>query len=403
VISHYSFPNPLLQHSQLGRMLTAFGRLYNFVFSEIGPVTQSRTVTLITGDGTGPELAEAARRCIDATGAAIQWDIQEAGVDVMDREGTALPDRTVESVRRNKVALKAPITTPVGTGFRSVNVFLRQTLHLYACVRPCKSYPGVRSLYKDIDLVVIRENTEDLYAGIEFEKGAADTLELIDWLNQHAEGGRKVRADAGVSIKPISVGGTEQIVRFAFEYARKNNRKKVTSVHKANIMKYSDGLWLEVSRQVARDYTDIEFEDRIVDNMCMQLVQKPELYDVLVLPNLYGDIISDLCAGLVGGLGVAPGGNIGMDGAIFEATHGSAPKYKGLNKVNPTALILSGVMMLRHLDFQKEAHVLERAVADVIAEGRSVTYDMKPSRDDPTAVGTSEMADAIIERIKQIS
>jgi isocitrate dehydrogenase (NAD+) len=304
----------------------------------------------------------------------------------------------VESVKRNGIALKSPITTPVGTGFRSINVHLRQLLDLYACLRPCKSYKGVRSRYEDIDLVIVRENTEDLYAGIEFEKGKDDTLELIDWLNTH--GKRKIGPNAGISIKPISVEGTDRIVRFAFDYAKKMGRKKVTSVHKANIMKFSDGLWLEVSRQVAKDYPDIEFEDRIVDNMCMQLVQKPELYDVLVLPNLYGDILSDLCAGLVGGLGVAPGANIGEKGAIFEATHGSAPKYAGQNKVNPTALILSGVLMLNHLDMPKEAKMLEDAVAAVIADSKDVTYDMKADRNDPTAVGTSEMADAIIAKMK---
>jgi isocitrate dehydrogenase (NAD+) len=355
-------------------------------------------VTLVTGDGIGPEIAEATCRCIDATGAEIKWDIAEAGVDVMEREGTPLPDATVESIRRDGVALKAPITTPVGTGFRSINVHLRQSFDLYACLRPCKSYEGVRSRYSDIDLVVVRENTEDLYAGIEYEKGQDDTLALIDWLNKHSK--RKVTADSGISIKPISVEGTSRIVRFAFDYAKKMGRKKVTSVHKANIMKFSDGLWLETSREVAKDYPDIEFEDRIVDNMCMQLIQKPELYDVIVLPNLYGDILSDLCAGLVGGLGVAPGANIGDGAAIFEATHGSAPKYKGQNKVNPTALILSGVLMLRHLDMMAEADKLENAVAAVIAEGKDVTYDMKPDRDDPTAVGTSEMADAIIAKIK---
>jgi isocitrate dehydrogenase (NAD+) len=354
-------------------------------------------ITLVTGDGIGPEIAEATRRCIDATGADLQWDIAEAGVDVMERLGTPLPDATVESIQRDGVALKAPITTPVGTGFRSINVHLRQSLDLYACLRPCKSYRGVRSRYDNIDLVVVRENTEDLYAGIEYEKGQDDTLELIDWVNKHGE--RQIGPDAGVSIKPISVAATDRIVRFAFEYARKMGRKKVTSVHKANIMKFSDGLWLEVSREVAKDYSDIEFEDRIVDNMCMQLVQKPELYDVIVLPNLYGDIISDLCAGLVGGLGVAPGANIGEKGAVFEATHGSAPKYKGQNKVNPTALILSGVLMLRYIGKTAEADKLESAVAAIIAEGKDVTYDMKPDRNDPTAVGTSEMADAIIAKI----
>ena len=355
-------------------------------------------VTLVTGDGIGPEIAEATKRCIDATGADITWDIAEAGLDAMERLGTPLPEATVQSIKRDGVALKAPITTPVGTGFRSINVHLRQSLDLYACLRPCKSYKGVRSRYDDIDLIVVRENTEDLYAGIEFEKDQDDTLELIGWLNQHNK--RRVRADSGVSIKPISVMATDRIVRFAFDYARKMGRRKVTSVHKANIMKFSDGLWLDVSRQVAKDYPDIEFEDRIVDNMCMQLVQKPELYDVIVLPNLYGDILSDLCAGLVGGLGVAPGANIGEKAAIFEATHGSAPKYKGQNKVNPTALILSGVLMLRYIGQSAEADKLERAVAAVVAEGRDVTYDMKPDRDDPTAVGTREMADAIIKKIK---
>ena len=355
-------------------------------------------VTLITGDGVGPEIAEAARRCIDATGVGINWEVAEAGVDVMARLGTALPDATIELVKKNGIALKAPVTTPVGKGFRSINVYLRQTLDLYACLRPCKSYKGVRSRYSDIDLVVVRENTEDLYAGIEFQKGGNNTVEIINWINEHSS--RKISEDSGISIKPISVKATERIVVFAFDYARKMGRRKVTSVHKANIMKFSDGLWLEVSRQVAKQYPDIEFEDRIVDNMCMQLIQKPELYDVIVLPNLYGDIISDLCAGLVGGLGVAPGANIGEKAAIFEATHGSAPKYKGQNKVNPTALILSGVMMLRHIGKTTEAEKLGNAVTAVIAEGKSVTYDMKADRNDPTAVGTSQMADAIIEKIK---
>jgi isocitrate dehydrogenase (NAD+) len=355
-------------------------------------------VTLITGDGIGPELAEAARRCIDATGAKINWQPAEAGADVMERTGSPLPEATIESVKKTGVALKAPITTPVGTGFRSINVYLRQELDLYACLRPCKSYKGVRSRYSDIDLVVVRENTEDLYAGIEFQKGEDATVELINWINRHAS--RKIGGRTGISIKPISVKATDRIVRFAFDYARRMGRRKVTSVHKANIMKFTDGLWLEVSREVAKDYPDIEFEDRIVDNMCMQLIQKPELYDVIVLPNLYGDIISDLCAGLVGGLGVAPGANIGENGAIFEATHGSAPKYKGQNKVNPVALILSGMLMLRHLGKTAEADKLEKAVAAVIEEGKSVTYDMKENRDDPTAVGTSQMAEAIIEKIK---
>lgn len=360
-------------------------------------------VTLITGDGTGPELAEAARRCVDATGVKINWDVQEAGVDVMARTGTPLPDAVLESIKRTRCALKAPITTPVGTGFRSINVYLRQAFGLYACIRPCKIYKGVRSYFSmlPVDLVIVRENTEDLYAGTEFERGKPETAELIKFINEHSKSGKvkTAAAETGISIKPISVSGSERIFRCAFDYARANGRKKVTAVHKANIMKFSDGLFLEVARNVAKEYSDIEFEDRIVDNMCMQLVQKPELYDVLVLPNLYGDVLSDLAAGLVGGLGVAPGANIGPEGAVFEATHGSAPKYKGLNKVNPTALILSGMLMLKHLKEEKASARLEKAVADVIAEGKSVTYDLKADRNDPTAVGTREMADAIIAKL----
>jgi isocitrate dehydrogenase (NAD+) len=381
-----------------GMKLTVGGLEGSIFVLSIQELFKMVNVTLILGDGIGPEIAEAARRCVDATGAGINWEKAEAGVDVMKRLGTPLPDATMESVKKNKIALKAPITTPVGTGFRSINVHLRQAFDLYACLRPCKSYKGVRSMYKNIDLVLVRENTEDLYAGIEFQKGGDDTAELIGWINKHSK--KQIGKDAGVSIKPISVAGTERIVKFAFEYARKEGRKKVTSVHKANIMKHTDGLWLEVSREVARKYPDIEFEDRIVDNMCMQLVQKPELYDVLVLPNLYGDILSDLCAGLIGGLGVAPGANIGDSGAVFEATHGSAPKYAGQNKVNPVALILSGVLMLKYMGKNPEAEKLEKAVAAVIAEGKNVTYDMKADRNDPTAVGTSQMADAIIAKMK---
>jgi isocitrate dehydrogenase (NAD+) len=362
-------------------------------------------VTLITGDGTGPELAEAARRCVDATGVKINWDVQEAGVDVMEKAGTPLPQSVIDSLRRTHCALKAPITTPVGTGFRSINVHLRQLFGLYACIRPCKTYRGVRSFFSSVpvDLVIVRENTESLYAGIEFERGKPETADLIEFINQRSPD-RRVKTgkeETGITIKSISVTGTERIIRCAFEYARDNRRKKVTCVHKANILKFTDGLFLEVSRNVAKQYPDIEFEDRIVDNMCMQLVQKPELYDVLALPNLYGDIVSDLAAGLVGGLGVAPGANIGPEGAVFEATHGSAPKYKGQNKVNPTALILSGMLMLKHLKEPDAANRLEQAVADVIAEGKSVTYDMKPDRNDPTAVGTSQMADAICAKLKK--
>jgi isocitrate dehydrogenase (NAD+) len=354
-------------------------------------------VTLIPGDGTGPELTEATRRVLEATGAEFEWDVQHAGTDVMEQfGGNPLPEHVLESIRENGVALKGPITTPVGGGFRSVNVGLRKALDLYGQVRPCKSYVGVRSRFDDVDLVVVRENTEDLYAGVEFEEGTEEVGELIDWLERH---GGRVRPDSGVSIKPISVSGTRRIVQFAFDYARRNGRRKVTAVHKANIMKFTDGLYLRVAREVAAENTDIEFDDRIVDNMCMQLVQRPEEYDVLVLPNLYGDIVSDLCAGMIGGLGVAPGANFGDEVAVFEPTHGSAPKYAGQNKVNPIAQMLSGMLMLRHLEETEAADRLEGAIADVIAEGRSVTYDMKPRRDDPTAVGTSEVADAIIEKL----
>jgi isocitrate dehydrogenase (NAD+) len=359
---------------------------------------KSYCVTLIPGDGTGPEIAEVSKACIEATGVKIDWDIQHAGTDVMEKEGTPLPERVLDSIRKNKVALKAPITTPVGTGFRSVNVALRKELDLYACVRPCKTYEGVRSPYRGIDLVIFRENTEDLYAGIEFEKDTREAGEVIDFLNRYSE--KKIRPDSGISIKPISVFGSERIVRAAFEYARAHKRKKVTAVHKANIMKFTDGLFLEVAREVAQKYPDIEFNDRIVDNMCMQLMQVPQSYDVLVLTNLYGDIVSDLCAGLVGGLGIAPGANIGTDTALFEAVHGSAPKYKGLNKINPTAVILSGVLMLRHLGENQAADRLERAVAEVIREGKSVTYDLKQDRSDPTAVGTKEMGQAIIAKLR---
>lgn len=355
------------------------------------------TVTFIPGDGIGPEISEATKRVIEATGINIKWDIQEAGQDVFEKEGTPLPQRVIDSIKKNRVALKGPITTPVGTGFRSVNVTLRQTLDLYCCLRPCKTFKGAKTRYEDVDLVIVRENTEDLYAGIEFEKGSEDTKNLIDFIMKVT--GKRIRADSGISIKPISAYATERIVTSAFEYARKNKRKKVTAVHKANIMKYSDGLFLETTRNVATRYPDIQSEDRIVDNMCMQLVQKPQLYDVIVLPNLYGDIISDLAAGLIGGLGLAPGANLGEDVAVFEPVHGSAPKYKGLNKANPLAMILSGVMMLRHLQEIKTAERLETAIASVIEEGRYVTYDMKPTRDDPTAATTSMVADAIIEKL----
>ena len=355
-------------------------------------------ITLIPGDGTGPEITEATRRVLEATGVPIQWDLQHAGIDVFEKEGTPLPERVLESIKANTVAIKGPITTPVGKGFRSVNVTLRQTLDLYCCLRPCKTFRGTRTRYENIDLIIVRENTEDLYAGIEFQKDSEGARKIIEII--HELSGKKIRPDSGVSIKPISVYATERIVRFACEYAKKNKRKKVTAVHKANIMKFSDGLFLETARHIAeKEYPDIEFEDKIVDNMCMQLVQKPELYDVIVLPNLYGDVISDLAAGLIGGLGLAPGANLGENYAVFEPTHGSAPKYKGLNKVNPLAMILSGVMMLRHLNEFAAAERLETAIASVISEGKHVTYDMKPTSDDPSSATTSAVADAIIEKL----
>jgi isocitrate dehydrogenase (NAD+) len=357
-------------------------------------------VTLIPGDGTGPELTEATRRVLEATGIDFDWDVREAGVDVMETAGTPLPDETLASVKENKVALKGPITTPIGTGFRSVNVALRHELGLYACLRPCRTYDGVRSRYDNVDVVVVRENTEDLYAGIEYEAGSAEAQEVIGELNKLQK--KQIADGSGISIKPMSRAGSERIIRFAFDYARDHGRKRVSCVTKANIMKFTDGLFLDVFREVAKDYPEIEPWENLVDATCMGLVQRPEEFDVLVLPNLYGDILSDLTAGLVGGLGVAPGANIGPDVAVFEATHGSAPKYKGQNKVNPTAMILSGKLMLDHLGERDAAQRLEDAVATVIRQGDQVTYDMKPSRDDPTAVGTSEYADAIIRRLEAL-
>ena len=333
-------------------------------------------VTLIPGDGIGPELAEATRGVLEATGIGFDWDVQEAGEATIATEGTPLPDRVVESIRRNGIAIKGPITTPVGSGFRSVNVGLRQALELYANVRPARTMKGVETRYDDVDLIIVRENTEDLYAGIE----------------------HRVGPDAAESIKIITRAASQRIARYAFEYAVKNGRRKVTAVHKANIMKLSDGLFLESCGQVAADYAGrVEYEDRIVDNMCMQLVQKPELYDVLVLPNLYGDIVSDLAAGLVGGLGVAPGANIGEKAAVFEPVHGSAPKYAGQNKANPTALILSGALMLRHLGELAAADAVESAVREVIAAGTTVTYDLGG------AAGTREFGEAVSARVRELA
>jgi isocitrate dehydrogenase (NAD+) len=359
-------------------------------------------VTLIPGDGTGPELTEATRRVLEAaaatTGSSFEWDQQEAGVDIMETAGTPLPAETLASVRRTGLAIKGPITTPIGTGFRSVNVALRYELDLYACVRPCKTYAGMRTRFDNVDVVIIRENTEDLYAGIEYEAKSPTAEKVISFLNSLQD--KKIRDGSGISIKPMSEFGSERIIRYAFEYARDNGRKRVHCVTKSNIMKYTDGLFLSVFREISKEFPEIEPWENLVDATCMGLIQRPEEWDVLVLPNLYGDILSDLTAGMVGGLGVAPGGNIGTKAAVFEATHGSAPKYKDQNKVNPTAMILSGEMMLRHLAETVAADNLERAVAETIAEGTSVTYDLKPHRDDPTAVGTSQYADAIIAKLE---
>ena len=352
-------------------------------------------VTLVRGDGIGPEVAQATQTVIDASGVAIDWTVVDAGVDVMETYGTPLPDHVLDTIRQTKIAIKGPITTPVGSGFRSVNVAIRKELDLYANLRPAKSVQGVKSTFKDVDLIIVRENTEDLYAGIEFQTGTEEAKKALDFLADLS--GKAIREGSAIGVKPISEFGSRRIVKFAFDYARANGRKKVTAVHKANIMKYTDGLFLEVARDVAKEYTDIEFEDRIVDNMCMQLMQKPQLYDVLVLPNLYGDIVSDLTAGMIGGLGVAPGANIGADTAVFEAIHGSAPKYAGQNKVNPTALILSGVMMLRYLGETAAADKVQAAVEAIIAEGKHVTYDLAPAG--VTPVGTQEMAEAIAARI----
>ena len=355
-------------------------------------------VTLIPGDGVGPEICDATVRVLEATGVEFDWDEQPAGEGAIAEYGTPLPDRVLESIRKNKVALKGPITTPVGSGFRSVNVALRQALDLYALVRPVKAYKGARNLRDDLDFVIVRENTEDIYAGLEFELGTPDAEHLIEEISGLLN--RKIRKDSGLSIKPVSVFGSERIVEFAFDYARKNKRRKVTAVHKANIMKHTDGLFLSVARRVAAKNPDIEFEDRIVDNMCMQLVLRPKEYDVLCCLNLYGDIISDLGAGMIGGLGLAPGANIGINGAVFEATHGSAPKYAGQNKVNPMAVMLSGMLMLRHLNENAAAEALETAIANVIAVGKDVTYDLKEKRNDPTSVGTSQVADAVVAQLK---
>lgn len=356
-------------------------------------------ITLIPGDGIGPEVTDAAVRVLEATGVEFHWELAFAGDRAQDMYGTPLPNYLLDSIRRNRVALKGPITTPVGSGFRSVNVALRKELDLYVCLRPCKSYPGAPSLYPDVDIVVVRENSEDLYMGIEYRRETPEAARLVRFIAE--ESGDRVKEDSSFSIKAISHSATRRIVQYAFDYARANGRRKVTAVHKANIMKYTDGLFLSTASEVARDYPDIEFETIIVDSLCMQLVRFPQRHDVLVLPNLYGDIVSELCAGLIGGLGLAPGANIGDDIAVFEPTHGSAPKYTGQNKVNPMAMMLSGVLMLRYLGEKEAADKVENSIAQVIVEGSSLTYDMKPDRNDPTVVGTSQVADAVIKKLRE--
>ncbi|MFS8524610.1 MAG: isocitrate/isopropylmalate dehydrogenase family protein [Limnochordales bacterium] len=358
----------------------------------------SYRLTLLPGDGVGPELVEATLRVLDATGVKIDWDVQIAGQAAVEKYGTPLPDQVLESLRKNRVGLKGPITTPIGSGFRSVNVALRQELDLYACVRPCKTYPGVPGPFENVDIVIVRENTEDLYAGVEFDVGSPEVAQMREW----APG--RIREDAAVSLKPISVSGTRRIVEYAFEYAVSHGRRKVTAVTKANIMKYTDGLFLRVAREVAAAYEGrVEYEELLVDAVSMRLVTEPQHFDVIVTPNLYGDILSDLGAGLIGGIGVAPGVNVGADGvALFEPVHGSAPAYKGLNRLNPTALILSGMLMLRHLGENEAADRLEAAVAKVIKEGRFVTADLRRPGDDRVAVGTQEMANAIVRAMREL-
>jgi len=355
-------------------------------------------VTLIPGDGVGPEVTEATKRVLEATDIEFEWEVETVGEKAQIQCGTPLPDDVIESIKRNKVALKGPVTTPIGTGFRSINVALRRNLDLYACLRPCKTYPGAPTPFKNVDIVIVRENTEDLYAGIEFARGTTEATDLINLIFNSS--GINVKKDSGFSIKMISETGSRRIVKFAFEYARKNNRAKVSVAHKANILKFSDGLFLAAAREIAKEYSDIKFEDVVIDALCMRLVRNPQSFDVIVLPNLYGDIVSDLCAGLVGGLGLAPGANIGDEIAIFEPTHGSAPKYTGQNKVNPMAMMLSAMLMLRYLGEEYTANRVEKAIAGVIAEGKEVTYDLMSDQNKYPA-GTSQVADAVIKKLKE--
>ena len=357
----------------------------------------SHRVTVIPGDGIGPELMRATRRVIDATGVAFDWDEQDAGAAVLAREGTPLPPRVLDSLRASRVGLKGPLSTPIGEGFRSVNVMLRIELDLFASVRPARTYAGIPHAVSGVDLVVVRENTEDLYVGLEFERGAPALAEIRDLVRRSL--GRTFREDAALSLKPISEHGSARIVEFAFDLARRHRRTRVTAAHKANIMKYTDGLFLEVARAVAAKHPDVRFESIIIDALCMELVQRPQAFDVLVMPNLYGDIVSDLCAGLIGGLGVAPGANFGEEVALFEPVHGSAPRFAGSGRMNPTALILSAAMMLHHLGEADAAQRLQHAVAHVLAEGRTVTADLTRAGHPGVPATTEQMADAVIEAL----
>ena len=355
-------------------------------------------VTLIPGDGIGPEVTQATRKVLEATGVSIHWDVVPMGEFDGRDKATSIPEPVLDSIKRTRVALKGPVTTPVGSGFRSLNVALRQRFDLYACLRPCKIYAGAPSRYDYVDIVVVRENLEDLYTGIELEQGAPEIDGLLKLLPVSSR--KAIRPDSAISIKAISATGSRRIVKFAFDYARTHGRKRVTAVHKANIMKFSDGLFLHTAREVARDYADIEFDDRLVDNLNMQLVRHPQQFDVLVAPNLYGDLLSDLCAGLIGGLGLAPGANIGDEIAIFEPAHGSAPRYAGQNRANPMATMLCGVMLLKHLGETGAAGTLEKAIASVIAEGEVLTYDLRPGNPE-SAAGTSQVGEAVEKKLKQ--
>ena len=357
-------------------------------------------VTLIPGDGIGPEITEATVRVLEATGVAFEWERFDAGTEYMARTGdtTPLPQAVIDSIKKNKIALKGPLTTPIGTGFRSVNVALRQELDLYACVRPCKLYPAIPSRFDKVDFVIFRENTEDTYAGLEFEKESEGVKEVRALIERST--GKTIKEGSAITLKPISESGSERIVRAAFEYAVANNRKKVTIVHKANIMKYTDGLFLEVGRRVAKDFPQIELEDLIVDATCMQLVIRPETFDVIVTENLYGDILSDVGAGLIGGLGVAPGANIGTIATVYEPTHGSAPKFAGTNQANPMAQMLSAIMMLKDLGETDAARRMEQAIVECLRE-KKVTPDLITNNADK-ALSTTEFADAIIAKLEKI-